>query len=149
MPSIYLDACCLNRPFDDLTQDRVRLESEAVLIILGHVESGEWDWITSDPLMFEISQNPNEARRRRVTVMTEIAKRHVSAREKERDRAAQLVTQGFAASDALHIACAESSGADVLLTTDDQMVQRAERLSGQLGVRVANPLVWLREVTRK
>ena len=25
MTTIYLDACCLDRPFDDLTQDRVRL----------------------------------------------------------------------------------------------------------------------------
>jgi hypothetical protein len=26
---IYLDVCCLNRPLDDQTQERVRLESEA------------------------------------------------------------------------------------------------------------------------
>jgi len=24
---VYLDACCLNRPFDDQSQDRIRLES--------------------------------------------------------------------------------------------------------------------------
>ena len=29
---IYLDVCCLNRPFDDQTQERIRLESEAVLL---------------------------------------------------------------------------------------------------------------------
>jgi hypothetical protein len=28
---IYLDVCCLNRPFDDLRQDRVQFESDAVL----------------------------------------------------------------------------------------------------------------------
>ncbi|MGQ0592841.1 MAG: PIN domain-containing protein, partial [Gammaproteobacteria bacterium] len=28
MRRIYLDACCLNRPFDDQQQDRVRLEAE-------------------------------------------------------------------------------------------------------------------------
>lgn len=27
---IYMDNCCLNRPFDDLSNDKVRLESEAV-----------------------------------------------------------------------------------------------------------------------
>ena len=26
---IYLDVCCLNRPFDDQSQDRVRLDAEA------------------------------------------------------------------------------------------------------------------------
>ena len=29
MTKIYLDTCCLNRPFDDQTQDRVRLEAKA------------------------------------------------------------------------------------------------------------------------
>ncbi len=31
---IYLDNCCYNRPFDDQTQDRIHIESEAVLVIL-------------------------------------------------------------------------------------------------------------------
>lgn len=31
---IYLDACCLNRLFDDQTQDRIRLESEVVVLII-------------------------------------------------------------------------------------------------------------------
>ncbi len=35
MPQIYLDVCCLNRPFDDQRQDRIRLEADAVLLILG------------------------------------------------------------------------------------------------------------------
>jgi hypothetical protein len=37
-PRIYLDVCCLNRPFDDQCQERIRLESEAILLIL---ERGE------------------------------------------------------------------------------------------------------------
>jgi len=44
MPSmkVYLDVSCLNRPFDDQTQARIRLESEAVTIILDECEHGEW-----------------------------------------------------------------------------------------------------------
>jgi hypothetical protein len=38
---IYLDACCLNRPFDDQTQARIRLEAEAVLMILMECELSE------------------------------------------------------------------------------------------------------------
>jgi hypothetical protein len=37
---VYLDACCLNRPFDDRSQDRIRLEAEAVLAIIERVETG-------------------------------------------------------------------------------------------------------------
>jgi len=39
--TVYLDVCCLNRPFDDQTQDRIHLESEAVLLILKHIENEE------------------------------------------------------------------------------------------------------------
>lgn len=41
---IYLDVCCLNRPFDDQTQERIRLEAEAVLLILERCQAGTW-WL--------------------------------------------------------------------------------------------------------
>lgn len=39
---IYLDVCCLNRPFDDQTQERIRLEAEAVRLILANCQTGEY-----------------------------------------------------------------------------------------------------------
>lgn len=44
---IYLDVCCLNRPFDDQSQDRIHLEAEAVLAIIKQVEQGDWQWGTT------------------------------------------------------------------------------------------------------
>jgi hypothetical protein len=44
---IYLDVCCLNRPFDDQSQDRIRLETEAVIIIISRMVSDEWEWLGS------------------------------------------------------------------------------------------------------
>ncbi|UKO99081.1 hypothetical protein [Nostoc sp. UHCC 0870] len=44
---IYLDVCCLNRPFDDQTQERILLETEAVRIILAHCQIGEWQLLGS------------------------------------------------------------------------------------------------------
>ena len=32
MTKLYLDACCVNRPFDDQTQDRIRLEAERAVL---------------------------------------------------------------------------------------------------------------------
>ena len=45
---LYLDVCCLNRPFDDQSQNRVRLEAEAVLSILELAGSGALEIIGSD-----------------------------------------------------------------------------------------------------
>jgi hypothetical protein len=53
---IYLDTCCLSRPFDDQTQERIKLESEAVLVVLARFERGDWEWFGSDVLMDEIDQ---------------------------------------------------------------------------------------------
>ena len=39
---ICLDVCCHNRPFDDLPDDRVRIEADAVLAILSRCRNGVW-----------------------------------------------------------------------------------------------------------
>jgi hypothetical protein len=46
---IYLDVCCINRPFDDQTEERIRMESEAVLAILKRCLS-EWTLIGSEAI---------------------------------------------------------------------------------------------------
>jgi len=143
---IYLDACCVNRPFDDQTQDRIRLESEAVLLILSRVQQGMWRWIGSDVLGFELEQIPDPERKRRVKTLRRLIDRSVLHERDELERALQLEALGFGAVDALHIACAENTKADVLLTTDDGLLRLAARLSRQLRVRVANPVTWLSEV---
>ena len=54
---IYLDMCCLKRPFDDQSQPRIRLETEAVLSLLA-AESATVDFIRSAALRLENRQNP-------------------------------------------------------------------------------------------
>ena len=51
---LYLDSCCFNRPFDDLSQIRVRLEAEAVEWILEESRSGRFTIVTSDYLSLEL-----------------------------------------------------------------------------------------------
>jgi len=56
---VYLDACCLNRPFDDQTQPRIRLEAEAVLMVLARCEIGDCEWISSEALDLQIGRTPD------------------------------------------------------------------------------------------
>jgi hypothetical protein len=56
---IYLDVCCLNRPYDDQTQDRIRLEAEAVLLILRRFRTQDWKWVTSEAVEFEVDRMPD------------------------------------------------------------------------------------------
>jgi hypothetical protein len=62
---IYLDNCCLNRPFDDQSNLRVRLEAEAVKAILLLCEQGQWQLVSSRIAAFEIANTPDEGRRKK------------------------------------------------------------------------------------
>ena len=63
-----------------------------------------------------------------------------------RTRVQDLVAMGFKAADAVHVAAAEGARADVLLSCDDRMCHLAKRRRGDLRVRVANPVDWLKEM---
>ncbi len=106
---------------------------------------GELKWIGSDILDLESSRNPDIERRRRVEALLNCAISNVAAGERERQRGRELQAIGFAAFDALHIACAESAGAEVLLTTDDRLRARAVRETARLAVQVENPAKWYSE----
>jgi hypothetical protein len=145
--SLAIDACCLNRPFDDQAQDRIRLEAEAVLAVLTRVASGEWEWVGSEVLGLEIDQTPDRERMLGMRLFTDLVGRTIAVGDPEQARAVELEGLGFHAFDALHLACAEAGGVDVLLTTDDRFLRLARRVSVNLRVRVENPLSWLQEVT--
>lgn len=146
MTKVYLDTCCLNRPFDDQTQERIRLEAEAILAILSRIEKGDWDWIGSEVLTDEIEQTPDTQKLSRAKLLSGFIQEDIGIGEKEVRRAKELQKDGFQLFDALHIACAESAKADVFLSTDDRLLKLAKKMSKRLKVRVVNPLVWVEEV---
>ncbi len=143
---VYLDVCCLNRPFDDQTQDKIRLESEAVLTILSHCQSGEWKLVGSEVVDFEISKIPDGERKQRVSILAGLVEFNVIVDEAIKERAVKLQTLGFKPFDALHIACAERGDVDVFLTTDDKLLQKALKNNVLIKIRIANPLKWITEV---
>ncbi len=146
MTALYLDTCCLNRPFDDQTQERIRLESEAVLAILSRIEKGEWDWVGSEVLVDEIEQTPDTQKLSRARLLSGFIKQMVEVGDAEVTRSRELQKEGFKEFDALHLACAETAKADVFLSTDDHLLKLAKRASKRLKVRVTNPLAWVEEM---
>ncbi len=84
---IYLDVCCLNRPFDDQTQPRIRLESEAILDIIKRCKSGEWELISSTALETEIARTPDLTRREQVQEALKIAQYKILINEEISKRA--------------------------------------------------------------
>ena len=46
-PNVYLDNCCFNRPFDELSQLLVRLKTETVLFIQDEIKNGNIELVLS------------------------------------------------------------------------------------------------------
>jgi len=44
---IYFDNCSIQRPFDNKSQLRIRIETEAILSIIELIEEGRFELITS------------------------------------------------------------------------------------------------------
>lgn len=142
---LYIDLSCFNRPFDDQGQERIRRETEAIYGILRRIVEGDdtllWSWV----LTFENARHPKPDRRDEIALWAGRAAKSVALSTNLQERARQIAQQGIPALDAAHLASAEAGGADVLLTCDDVVLRRSQRLG--LALRVLNPVAYLSEVS--
>jgi predicted nucleic acid-binding protein len=145
---IYLDACCLNRPFDDQRQPRIRLEAEAISLILQKLHQREWEWIGSEVLVYELGQTVDVERKERLLLLAGQSHQVVEITEKILKQAEKLEASGFESYDAIHLACAEEAKVDVFLTTDDNIQKTANRKKEAFSFMVSNPVRWLEEVLK-
>lgn len=92
---IYLDMCCFNRPFDDQSQERVRLESEAVLLILDRCQRGKWQLVGSEAIALEINQTLDWERKAQLRAFAALATLQMPVDEAIEGRASVFVQQGL------------------------------------------------------
>ena len=141
---IYLDSCCFNRPFDDLSDDKVRLACEAVLTIIDKCENGIWDIFESDVLNDEFDRMTDLIKKQKVLELYSSSSIYVEINDDIVGRAKEFHSVNIKPFDALHLAGAEYGGADILLTTDKKFINRA--LKSKAKVKVSNPAIWITEV---
>ena len=124
---IYLDVCALCRPFDDQTQIHIRLETEAVQLILSHVRSGDLALVVSPVHDIEINaiDDPIE-RRHLLSTLRQLECRIAFDLGQTRRRAEELVRQGLGPADAAHLAFAEQAEAS-FITCDDRLIRSSRR----------------------
>ncbi len=144
---IYLDLCAIQRPLDTPNQVRIVLEAEAVLGIITFCDSGQAELVSSEALLYEGEQSPLPIRQEHTRSVLVKAKSSVNIGEKERVRAATLLTFGLRPLDALHLALAESGNADYFCTCDDKLLRSAKRVK-DLAVKVINPVDLVQEIEK-
>jgi predicted nucleic acid-binding protein len=143
---IYLDVCCLNRPFDDPAQARIAVEAAAVTTLFELIESGRLTDYSSEMAQVEIERMSDAERRRNVTAFLPPRERIIPLTDILLDAAEALRMLGFDLADAVHLAAARSAGVDVFLTVDDRLLRRTARRQSAVGIRVINPVVFLQEM---
>lgn len=119
---IYLDNCCFNRPFDDQTQLKIHLESQAKLFIQHKIISKEYKLVWSFILEYENNQNPYEIRKNTIIKWKSLASEIIMQNEQIIKFAERLNTVGIKSKDALHVACAVFSDCDYFITTDKKLL---------------------------
>jgi len=142
---LYLDVCCLSRIFDDQSQDKIRMETEAITGILKRcIAPNDWILVGSDIILLEASKNKDNTKRQKILHLHEGAIIKTTYNTKIKLRAEQLRTCGIKLFDSLHMASAEYAQVDALLTTDKQFINSSARSDSLL--RVVNPLNFYMEV---
>ena len=117
---IYIDVCALSRPFGDQDYMRIRLETEAVNLILSKTREGELKLLFSPVHQMEIEAIPDAFERIELqTVLNELGDLIKGDMSKIRARAEDLVSSGFGIADAAHVAFAEYSGAEFISCDTD------------------------------
>lgn len=120
---IYLDNCCLNRPFDDQTQIRINIETESKLFIQSLITEEKIEFVWSYILNFENANNPFEARRNSILNFSKYANTTVFANSDILKIAKNISENGIKDKDSLHIACAIHAKCDYFITTDDRILK--------------------------
>ena len=139
MDRVYLDMCCLKRPFDDQRQARVREEATAVAAIIARAEDGQIALVRSPAHLVENDAYPQEDRRLAAALWINRAAVDVRLDADGEARAASLAALGFRPLDALHLALAERAGAQWFVTCDDDVLTRAVRVADALRIAVIAP----------
>ncbi len=140
---LYLDNYCFNRPFDDQSQLRIRLESEAKLKIQEEIRAGSFQLAWSYILDYENSKNPFQERKIRISGWRKYAFQHIEESAELIKIAASLNQMGLQKIDSLHVACAIQSKCDYYLTTDDKVIKRSDQISD---IHVTDPIAFIKEV---
>ena len=136
------------RPFDDQRQMHIRLETVAITMIFASIKGGHLSARWSFVLDYENSRDPIPERREFAQYLSRCCESTIEPDESVRELARRLSeTHQIRGRDALHLAIAETSGCDYVVTCDNQLVRQGQPLQeqGVITVHVINPIDFVQE----
>lgn len=139
--SLYLDCCCYNRPYDDMSQLRINYEAEVVLAILELAYAKKIKVCGSEILLLEIMKMKDAVKRARVRLLYTIAEGSIRLTGVVEKTAEDIRSKSnIKLFDSLHLATAVQAGIGYFITTDDKFLKQAARLN--LEIQIMSPGEW-------
>ena len=141
---IYLDNCAYNRPYDDQSQIRISLETQAKLHIQSLILEKKIQLICSYMSVYENSENPNPEHRKSIQGFLQNAIEFIDIEKAEiiGVHAEEIKAWGIKANDAIHLASAIEGKCQYFVTTDDGILKK----SGVPDIRICSPIDFILEV---
>jgi predicted nucleic acid-binding protein len=137
--TIYLDTCTYNRPFDDQTQLRISLETQAKLFIQTLIKDNKLDLIYSYVCFYENNINPFENKKLSIFEFSKNAKYNVIENNSIILKANEIEKKGIKPLDALHLSCAIEAGSNYFVTVDDEILKY-----GTNEIKIFDPIMFIR-----
>ncbi len=144
---IYLDNCAIQRPLDDKSNLRNRIESEAVMGLIELFEQKKIEIVNSDVLIYELNNTPDIERiyfgRKVLSLCTVTLKINNYVKEK----ALEFEKTGIKPIDALHLSLAVVNEIKYLCTCDDKFIRKAQSIKN-INTKVILPTDLIKEVIK-
>lgn len=123
---VYLDNCAYNRPYDDQSQAKIELETQAKLKIQRLIKDKSLDLVSSYMSLYECGENPDQNRAMLITdYINSNTSTFVSINNKAaiEEKANEIMSAGVKFKDACHIASAIYGESDYLISTDKRLLK--------------------------
>jgi predicted nucleic acid-binding protein len=138
---IYLDNCCFNRPYDDQTQLRIWLETQAKLHIQSLVYENKLALVWSFILSFENSRNIFDNKKKAIAQWENLSSFFVEKSEEIRSIAKEITATGVKAADAAHVACAIAGNCGFFITVDKRLLKYQDER-----IVICNPIEFINNI---
>jgi predicted nucleic acid-binding protein len=127
---LYIDVCCLCRPFDDQRYLRIKLETNALFLILEKIKQSYYQFLYSKVHLLEINAIDNRVEKNELLTLLEKIGVQINPEStvKIKERAEYLCKKGLGIADAAHLSFAESS-AHYVISCDDLYLKKSNKYS--------------------
>jgi len=122
---VYLDNCAYNRPFDDQTQIKVALETEAKRHIQRLITEKVLELVYSYVNRFENDKSPHSFNRKSINEFFKNAVSYIDHFHSHsvEERAIAIRQSGIKTADAFHLSCAIEGACEYFITTDKPLLK--------------------------